>query len=96
MGNSVDDAQNTIIVLQQRMVALEETNALLLERIDELETDVETCSQQIHELQSTTNITNQEMEQLEVELEQLEGAFLSTNETVANHEADIQGLSGNH
>ena len=50
-----------------------------------LETDAEISNQQIAELQSITNITDQE-------LEQLEGAFNTTNETVQGHERDIQSI----
>ena len=85
LGDSVDDTQNTILVLQQRMATLEETNTLLLERIDELETDVnvletdvETCYQQIDELRIASNVTNQE-------LEDLDGI-------VESHDTDIQGI----
>ena len=79
------DTQNTIFVLQQRMAALEKTNTMLLERIDELETnvdvlemDVETCYQQIDELRIASNATNQE-------LEDLDGI-------VESHDADIEGI----
>ena len=85
LGDSVDDTQNTILVLQQRIATLEETNTLLLERIDELETDVnvletdvETCYQQIDQLRIASNVTNQE-------LEDLDGI-------VESHDADIQGI----
>ena len=47
LGDSVDDTQNSIIVLQQQIAELQETNTLLLERIDELETDAEISQQQI-------------------------------------------------
>ena len=67
------------------MAALEETNTLLLERIDELETDVETCYQQIDELQIASNATNEE-------LGKLEEAINVTNIIVENHETDIQGI----
>ena len=85
LGDSVDDTQNTILVLQQRMAALEETNTLLLERIDQLETgvnvlemDVDVLETDVDELRIASNATNQE-------LEDLDGI-------VESHNADIQGI----
>ena len=47
--------------------------------------DVEISQQQIAELQSATNTTN-------LELEEIEETLNATNEIVENHEADIQSL----
>ena len=85
-----------MLVLQQRMEALEETNTLLLERIDELETDVNVLETDVAVLESDVETCYQQIDELRIvtnqELEDLEESINVTNKTVENHEVDIHGI----
>ena len=84
LDSDLDATQNAMVDLQQRMVLLEATNALLLLRVDELETTSDSTEERVGNLENTANLTIRE-------LTELENIVNTTTDIVEDHEGDIQG-----
>ena len=78
LDDSIDGTQNAMFLLQQRMTALEEMNTLLLERIDELEMDVD---QELENLEESIKVTNKIVENHEGDIQGIGFNFHSISDT---------------